>query len=352
MRYSKQLNRIGLMVVLVLPALVLLARPFGVTATQQEPNIKFTEEVVFTQSEDGVPNAGILFAPPKNSAKPSAIIWVHGWGVNFYQPSYVKIGRALAQLGYACISVNTRMHDIGFNIGDRDGKRIRGGGYWGVASQEGKDIAAWIDFVSQRGFKHVVLVGHSAGWSEVRRYQAEKQDQRVVGLISASGGFWATSEKPDAELLAQANRLIAEGHGDELLRLPNRRFASYISAATYVDNWTTPPELKDFFGLESKNPGVTRIRCPLLAFFGTRDDVGTQKDLDLMKSCIKRQPTGPSRVDTLLIQNGDHMYTGQESQVAEKIAEWADGLGPKVASGFYRAVRPSLSIGRPENEKV
>jgi len=297
-------------------------------ATQQKTKGKFTEELVYAQSEDGVPDAGVLFAPSNDSGRSTAVIWIHGWGVNFYQPSYVKIGRALAEFGYACVSVNTRMHDVGFNIGDRNGKRVRGGGYWGVASEEGRDIAAWIDFVSRRGFKHVVLVGHSAGWSEVRRYQAEKQDQRVVGLVSASGGFWASTEKPDAELLAQATRLVAEGHGDELLRLPNPRFASYISAATYVDNWTTPPELKDFFGLQTANPAVTHIRCPILAFFGTHDDVGTQKDLDLLKSCIKRQPSGPSRVDTILIQNADHMYTGQESQVAERIAEWSNGLAP------------------------
>jgi dienelactone hydrolase len=303
----------------------------GVKAGEKDTNAKFTDEIVYAQSEDGVPNAGVLFAASKNSAKPTAIIWIHGWGVNFYQPSYVKVGRALAQLGYTCVSVNTRMHDVGFNIGDRDGKRIRGGGYWGVASEEGRDIAAWIDFASRRGFERVVLVGHSAGWSEVRRYQAEKQDQRVVGLVSASGGFWASTEKPDAELLAQANRLVADGHGDELLRLPNRRFASYVSAATYIDNWTTPPELKDFFGRETANPAVTRIRCPMLAFFGTHDDVGTQKDLDLLRSTIKRQPSGPSHVDTMLIQNADHMYTGQESQVAQRIAEWSNGLVPTKA---------------------
>ena len=42
------------------------------------------------------------------------------------------------------------------------------------------------------------------------------------------------------------------------------------------------------------------------------------RDLDLLKSCIKRHSSGPSRVDTILIQNADHMYTGEESQVAKK----------------------------------
>ena len=70
---------------------------------------KFTEELVFVQSGDGIPNGGAIFAPSKDSAKHIAVIWIHGWGVNFYQPTYVKIGRALAERGYTCIAGNTRM---------------------------------------------------------------------------------------------------------------------------------------------------------------------------------------------------------------------------------------------------
>jgi hypothetical protein len=77
---------------------------------------------------------------------------------------------------------------------------------------------------------------------------------------------------------------------------------------------------------ETKNPGVTRSRCPLLAFFGTRWDVGDAAELELLKSSALRQSSGPSRVNTVMIQNGDHMYTGEEAQVAQTIAQWADDL--------------------------
>ena len=77
-----------------------------------------------------------MFSPTKSAAKPIALIWIHGWGVNFYSPTYVTIGRALAERGFATIAANTRMHDIGTSAGERHGKRIRGGGYWGVASEE------------------------------------------------------------------------------------------------------------------------------------------------------------------------------------------------------------------------
>jgi dienelactone hydrolase len=296
-------------------------------ADNQEPR-QFTEQLVYVQSQDEIVDAGALFLPPKDVAKPIAVIWIHGWGVNFYFPAYVQIGRALAQRGYATILANTRMHDIG-NVETWQGdKKIRGGGYWGVPSERVRDLAAWIDFAEKQGFKKVVLVGHSDGWAAVRDYAVQKQDERVSGLVLASGGVAADTRQPDPDLLAQATRMMAEGQPDDLVRLPGRSFPSFVSAATLLDLTNTPPELKDFFGIQTPKPGVTRIHCPLLAFFGTSEDVGNEEDLALLKSSIQRQASGPSRVNTVMIRGADHMYTGQEQQVAETIAAWADSLAP------------------------
>jgi hypothetical protein len=98
----------------------------------------------------------------------------------------------------------------------------------------------------------------------------------------------------------------------------NRSFPSFVSAATFLDVANTPRELTDFFGVQTANPTVTRVRCPILAFFGTREsDVGTEADLQLLKSSIERQSSGPRRVNIVMIQNADHMYTGEEAQVAQ-----------------------------------
>ncbi len=289
---------------------------------------KFPEQIVYVRSQDDIVDAGAIFTPPKDSAKPIAIIWVHGWGVNFYSPTYVAIGRALSERGYTTISANTRMHDLGNVEGYRAGKRIRGGGYWGVASEEARDLAAWVDFAEDRGFKKTVLVGHSAGWAAVRTYQAERQDTRVVGVVLASGAVRAETRPTDPDQLAEAKRLMTKGESDALIRDPKRSFPSYISAATFMDIAKSPPEYKDFFGVQTPNPGVTHIHCPLLAFFGTGDDVGTQEDLNLLASSIRRQPSGPSHVDTVMIQHADHMYQGEEAQVAQTIARWADSRLP------------------------
>lgn len=308
-------------VIAVISTAFLMGRSLAAQADNQKAG-KFVEQLVQVQAKDDIVDSGALFAPPKNIAKPIAVIWIHGWGVNFYSPTYVAISRALAKRGYTTITGNTRMHDLGNVEAWRGEQRVRGGGYWGVASEQVTDLAAWIEFAERLGFKKVVLVGHSAGATAVQSYQAQTQDTRVAGVALASGNVRADTRVPDPQWIAQAKRMIAEDRPEDLVQGP------FVSAATFMDIVNTPPEFKDFFGIQTPNPGVTRIYCPLLAFFGTNGDVGNEEDLELLKSSVKRQHTGPSRVNTAMVRGADHMYTGQENQVADSIASWADTLLP------------------------
>jgi pimeloyl-ACP methyl ester carboxylesterase len=212
------------------------------------------------------------------------------------------------------------MHDLGSIEAWRGEKRIRGGMYWGVPSEQVRDIAAWINFAEGLGSKQVILVGHSAGANAVRLYQGQTQDTRVAGVVLASGDVHPDTRVPPPEWVLKAKQLIADGRTEELVEGP------FLSAATFMDIVNTPPEFKDFFGALSTNAGVARIQCPLLVFLGTNGDVGNEEDLELIKSSIKRLPAGPRRVDTALIQGADHMYDGQEDRVAQVIANWAATL--------------------------
>jgi alpha/beta superfamily hydrolase len=53
---------------------------------------------------------------------------------------------------------------------------------------------------------------------------------------------------------------------------------------------------------------------------------GDESDLKLLESSIQRQASGLSRVNTVVIHNADHMYTGEEAQVAGTITRWADSV--------------------------
>jgi pimeloyl-ACP methyl ester carboxylesterase len=174
------------------------------------------------------------------------------------------------------------------------------------------------------GHSRVVLVGHSAGWASVARYQADSQDRRVAGLVFASPGVGYSPAQPDDPQLAQAKKLVDEGAGDDLLRLPQRSYPSFVSAATYLDIANTPRQYKDFFGTQTPDAAITRVTCPVLAFYGSKDDIGGEKDLALLTSSVLRLAHHPASVDTAMIANGNHEYVGEEVQVAEVIARWIE----------------------------
>ena len=285
-----------------------------------------TQELVTAHTTDNLKHAGVVFSPSPLPAKPVAVVWVHGATVNFYYPSYVSLAKTMASLGYTFVLGNTRMHDIGCVLKDNaDGSTLRGGSYWGLPSKEPVDIAAWIDVAEAKGHSSVVLIGHSAGGPAVRRYMAEHPDPRVVGWGQASVGLALWPPKPEADRLKIASDMVANGHGQDFLPFPNLR----LSAGTFLDYAQTPDEIYDFYGVNYPKPAVSRVRTPFLAFYGTRGDVGTVADLERVRTLIAKHPGGPTQIETAMIKDGDHDYSGQEQQVGRVLADWMSKISSR-----------------------
>jgi pimeloyl-ACP methyl ester carboxylesterase len=137
-------------------------------------------------------------------------------------------------------------------------------------------------------------VGNSAGWASVARYQADSQDRRIAGLVLASPGLGYSPQPDDPQPLAQATKLVEDGVGEDLIRLPHRSTPSFVSAATAPDIANTPRQYTDFFGTQTPDAAITRVTCPVLAFFGSKDDIGGEKDLVLLTSSVRRLAHGPA----------------------------------------------------------
>jgi hypothetical protein len=137
-------------------------------------------------------------------------------------------------------------------------------------------------------------------------------------MVCASGDVkW----RADAERIALAEQMEAEGRDDEILpplevswyRMSARTFLSRARIAQHV---LTSPE-------SDRTPYIARIECPILAFYGTEEEwCGTQADLN----DIRRQAASSSRVDTCLIEGADHVYWGKAPQAAALITGWIDSL--------------------------
>ena len=166
------------------------------------------------------------------------------------------------------------------------------------------------------GVQEVVLIGHSYGGVKVVYYQAQRQDPRVVGLVLASPGPIDLLRLREPDLMEEAQRLAAEGRGSELLP-PQSDGQPRSSAQTYLDRTTA---VIDVFGAETSNPAIAQVSCPVLAFYGTRED---QALAAAAMERIRRQVAG-GRVETRLIEGAVHSYLRTESAVASAIGEWMD----------------------------
>lgn len=278
----------------------------------------YSEEIVYTDTEDGLVLEGVVIRPTTASARPVAVVWVHGLTGRFYAKSSMLTGRDLAAEGYTFVSGNNRGHDFGARIPRKEGEPVLAGGGWERFDESPHDVDAWITFATSLGFERVVVIGHSLGALKVAHYQASRQDPRMAGLVAASAALPAA--RPNPELIALAEKMEAEGRGQDLLPWGSSRAgAGTHSAATFLNRVRTG---LDQFGLDDPDPAIGKVRCPVLAFFGTVQDTGTAADLEM----IRRNAKSAERVDTAIVEGADHVYTGRESAVARLILDWLDGI--------------------------
>jgi len=274
----------------------------------------YTEEIVYTDTADGLTLEGVVIRPTSAAARPVPVIWVHGLTGRFYAKSSILTGRDLAAAGYTFISGNNRGHDFGARIPRKDGDALLAGGGWERFDESPHDVDAWITFATSLGFERVVILGHSLGALKVAYYQAQRQDPRVAGLVAASAALRAA--RPDPDLVRLAERMEAEGKAQDLLPWGSSRAgAGTHSAATFLNRVRTG---LDQYGLDVADPAIGTIRCPILAFFGTVQDTGDQADLEM----IRRNAKATERVDTAIVEGADHVYTGRESAVAQVVLSW------------------------------
>lgn len=274
----------------------------------------YSEEIVYTDTEDGLVLEGVVIRPTTASPRPVAVVWVHGLTGRFYERFTILIGRDLAAEGYTVVSGNNRGHNFGARIPRKGGAPVLAGGGWERFDESPHDVDAWITVATSLGFERVVVVGHSLGALKVAHYQASRQDPRVAGLVAASAALPAA--RPNPELIVLAEKMEAEGRGRDLLPWGSSRAgAGTHSAATFLNRVRTG---LDQYGLDDPDPAIGKVRCPVLAFFGTVQDTGDASDLEM----IRRNAKSAERVDTAIVEGADHVYTGRESAVARVILDW------------------------------
>lgn len=283
-------------------------------------------ELIRTTTADGLRLDGALFAPSTATSSSvsqppialDAILCLHGVTSNFYSAGLTeKITPALLELGTAVAWVNTRGHDVAYNAYVGDLPRRQGSAFE-IVDECRLDLAAWIELLVSRGMRRIGLWGHSLGAIKAVYMLAHEPHDAVRALVASSpprlsyAAYMAAGTEGFAESMRHAQRLLAEGRGQEFVEI-TRPYPQLIAAAAYVDKYG-PAERYSLL------PMVSRLPCPALFTYGALELSAVP--FAGLPELLPVERRADQTLDVVVVPGANHQYTGVQQNLAREIAAW------------------------------
>ena len=176
---------------------------------------------------------------------------MHGLGSVFSsgQPLICELSVRLTRAGVGYFKFNTRGHDV---VAGR-GRTLAGAAFERFRDCV-LDLRAVIAFARRRGYRRIVLAGHSTGANKVLYYAAKTADRRVTGLIllgpisDIAGEAKRIGRRELGRRVARASRLAAR---DRRALVPSAW--GFWSARRYLSLYR-PGEAEDVFPYDRPAP--------------------------------------------------------------------------------------------------
>jgi pimeloyl-ACP methyl ester carboxylesterase len=258
---------------------------------------------------DTYPLDGIFYAPDSGPIRAAAMFF-HGNCHNFYMGPSRFMPETLLAAGIACLAFNRRGHDM---ITSLDGRDI-GGGSFQLAHEALADNRYAARWLKQRGFADPIIIGHSNGGVLAARHAVDHPETPAVVLMSAHrGGHGITTRLSElglfgrdqlAEIRANAERMVAEGRGKQLLLLPGWWWVA--SAECIVDYSDNMPDTLE---------NARKMRVPALFLRGDREPADLYPAEIFASVCT-------SPCEARVLPDCDHFYTGNENKVSALVVDW------------------------------
>jgi alpha-beta hydrolase superfamily lysophospholipase len=268
-------------------------------------------------TNDGVTLAGLVIEPTRQ--KNAAVIYVHGLHSSFTNGFELTrvFGAMCRRNGYGFFKFNNRGHDII----SRAGKKLGGGGYDKFTDCI-KDIDAVIDLAHRRGYKRIILMGHSTGSNKVL-YYTYRHPKKVSALIltgplSDIGSMYVHQGK--AATLRLVSRALALYKKDPTTLI---QVEGFVLTAERCLSLYEPGHAEDTFPTYRSGgwKELHTVTCPLLVVVGERDrhlDRRAEEHLGFFERHAKRC----SDRTTVSIAGADHSFHGKEQALTDSTEEW------------------------------
>lgn len=278
--------------------------------------------LVRINSIDGIEQVGILYTP--NDITDKIVIHVHGLNGNFYENKFLDIlSKVYTDKNYAFLTFNNRGKDYISEFTRGDESVIIGG-----SLERFKDclldIQGVINWVREKGYKEIILEGHSYGCNKVLYYYNNTEDKsikKIVLLAPCDITFEAKkflSEEEYKKAKEESTRLVNENKEKELIDFSIMANGK-ISAGTYYYDFLPGGE-NDFIrysdGKNGESSILNSIDIPVLIVFGNVDECVLTQPIDIVESYLNNNI---SNCNIQIIDGANHSYTGKYEELGQII---------------------------------
>jgi pimeloyl-ACP methyl ester carboxylesterase len=282
-------------------------------------------ELLQVETEDYLKLSGLYKVGDK---KKSAVIFIHGFTSDFYSHAfYHSFARAVTDKGHACILAQTRGTGLHTEFMTTTGSSRYIGSFFEKIEDAHLDISAFISFLLQEGYEHVILAGHSLGTIKVTRYLFEgAYKEKVTQLVllapfdknafmhRKAGGKWD-------KFLQIANDHVAQGNAQDTVPVPE--FEDYaISYETFV-SWYNKSQLSclwDFYRPDYDAELLHTIKIPVSVILGELDEYVSYPEYKESASSVLQFLTSHiPKCKTTLIKKANHTFAGYEQHVFDAV---------------------------------
>ena len=282
------------------------------------------QELIRIMSVDEIEQPGIL-STPKNGAD-KIVIHVHGLNGNFYENRFLDVlAKTYTDKGYAFLTFNNRGRDFITELLKGNDFTIIGG-----SLERFKDcildIEGVINWVKKKGYKEIILEGHSYGCNKVLYYYNNKKDENIKKIVLLapcdipSEGKKFLSEEEYKIAKEESTRLVNEGKENELIDFSVMANGK-IAAGTYYYDFLPGGE-NDFIryvdGKNGKSEVLNSIDIPILVVFGDADECVLTQPIEIVKQYLENNI---KKCHIEIIDGADHSYIGKYQELGDKIKE-------------------------------
>lgn len=258
----------------------------------------------------------------ESKEKDVCIICIHGMCGTIVDNYFATVwGKILSEKNIGFIYEHNRGHSIENDIVMNDGSFKRCGCMYEIFEDCIYDIDLAIQTAKDKGYKKIILLGHSYGCNKVIYYYYKKHPN-ILGIILASAPDMIGSHllvEPDyKELLEEAKKNIDNNEPQKLLHKMIEDYM-YMSSLTYYNWYNKNSNLNNLPVISNKEhwEQFETIDVPVLTFSGSNEEDYYQH-LDLLKD----KALNCNNFEYKIIDNTGHTYKNKEKEIANLIFDW------------------------------